>query len=105
MALAPKVFGYCLVYGLVDASFEAAGNPKRIGHHLLASTCAAAYIHVATLRTTVGVPRAVGLGFALGVISSPLYWLMFETDYIDPKPKSIRELTIDGVELLKKTLL
>lgn len=99
--MAGRVLGFTAVYALVDANFELAGGPKRTFHHVIATSTAGAWVHAATRRTTVGIIRAIGIGAGLGVLTAPLYYLMFESSWLDPKPKSMLEIVRDVGALVR----
>jgi hypothetical protein len=97
-SLGLRVFGFVASYLLADASFEAAaaseGGKKKAFHHVVASTTAAVWIHASAHRSTRGLPRALALGCALGVVTSPLYvWLFDEEVWKGDGPKSFLQLS------------
>ena len=100
--MAAKVFGFTAVYALVDVSLELSGERKLPGHHLLAATTAAAWVHAATKRTTQGISRSILVGGGLGLVSAPLDWVLFNSGWIEPKPKSILTILREVRQLVDK---
>lgn len=99
-----RTVGFTAVYALVDASLELSASKKHVSHHAIATTTAAAWVHAASTRSTANIVRAVGTGLGLGLVSAPLYWLMFSSDLLsgsDARPKSILELLQEGGSLLR----
>jgi hypothetical protein len=85
-----KIVGFTAIYALTDSSMEISKKfQKHPADHVIATTVAAAWVHAASTKSTANIARAILGGGALGLLSAPVYWLMFNSDWLEPKPKSI----------------
>lgn len=97
-----KVVGFTAIYALVDSSLEhSRQGEKRVLDHILAVTTAAAWVHAASTRSTANITKAILGGAALGVISAPTYYGLF--NLLEPRAKSIRAILLETVPQVSPT--
>lgn len=95
-----KVVGFTAMYALVDASLEhSRQGEKHVLDHILAVATAAAWVHAASTRSTANITKAILGGTALGVISAPTYYGLF--NLLEPRAKSLRTLLLEAVPQLQ----